>query len=237
MTSYSIYYPTEPGAEVDADELRDNRLETFLAGAARNVLDTARLEITKCDPVSSDAEQWSAALASVVTPDYLSNVMRNDAGQIRVVDPNRGGFGWATVNYVEWDSDGIENRYANATDWHSADKGWEIDGIHPDERDKFRERLTAFFDANYEQLQALADLIVANKYEKFWNTSHGYAWYRIGILYVYTAQGAGISFLDHGDVGRALHDAMEAAKTGNLQALAFDSYDDSRNRYVSFEEI
>lgn len=131
--------------------------------------------------------------------------------------------------------------YAEAVWWHSAAFGWEIGAFLPADATRLRERCESFVNANRDDLDRLVDEIV-NQPGDFWNTDRGYAWYRAGILFAYSAMGSGVSFLDYTGE-RLTKDAAcrlgRASRTRGLSAWCHDSEyaDSSGDTRVRLEEI
>lgn len=129
--------------------------------------------------------------------------------------------------------DDSETEEACAVWWHSSRAGWEEQAIHPDDRARFRERVTAFVEANRADLVEVAAAILRTGHPDY-VTSIDAAWYRAGELYPYTARGFGIGLWEYGDAGKRLNDVVERERHG-LSAYAYP--DDDSRPYAQLNEV
>jgi hypothetical protein len=87
----------------------------------------------------------------------------------------------------------------NATDWHSASEGWEIEALTDDAQSKLRSVVELFLDDNLNDILTLTDQIAwdGRWHSEIWHGDRGMAVYRIGMLLAYTLRHEGIGFLDY----------------------------------------
>jgi hypothetical protein len=87
----------------------------------------------------------------------------------------------------------------SATDWHSADEGWEIEALTDESQVKLRAVVEAFLDANLTNILTVMDDIAwdGRWHSEIWHGDRGMAVYRVGMLLAYTLHGDGIGFNDY----------------------------------------
>ena len=100
----------------------------------------------------------------------------------------------------------------NATEWHSADEGWEIDAIHDGDRSEFLSLVEQFTRANLPDILTLVQRIAWSKRwaGEMWHGDDGMAFYRVGMLLGYEGAGVGIGFSDYSEGDENYNEGLSA---------------------------
>lgn len=89
-----------------------------------------------------------------------------------------------------------------AEQWHSADEGWELEAIHPDDRDAFVAFVARFVRENIADIVWLANRLAwqderSGGERPIWWHEQGMALYQVGQLLGHEGSGSGVSLTDY----------------------------------------